>query len=112
MLVVKVDEVYHTYNPRSDFLVLKLDLPRVAVEVNPYSPDRVPVDHHRVIFQGACVVRFANTFLDAYKKKKDFIFVAIFIDDTGAVIRYLLYQKEEGSQEVRAHTLYIIEISC
>ena len=104
MLVVKVDEVYRTYNPRSDFLVLKLDLPRVAVEVNPYSPDRLPVDHHRVILQGACIVRFANTFLDAYKER-NFVFVAIFIGDTGLVDRYVLYQKE-GSQEVRTHTLY------
>ena len=116
MLVVKVNEIYHTYHPKSDFLVLKFNLPRVAVEVNSYSPDRPPVDHHCVVLQGACIVRFANTFLDAYKKKKKFIFVAIFINDTGEVMRYLLYQKksflQEASQEVRSHALYIIKISC
>ena len=111
MLIVEVDGKSHTYTPRSDFLVLTVDLPRVAVEVNSHSPDRPPVDHHRVILQGASVVRFANTFLDAYKKERNFIYVAIFISDIGQVDRYLLYQKE-GSRRVRTHVLYIIEILC
>ncbi|KAH9995504.1 kinase-like domain-containing protein [Russula vinacea] len=99
MLIVEVDGKSHTYTPRSDFLVLTVDLPRIAVEVNSHSPDRPPVDHHRVILQGASVVRFANTFLDAYKKERNFIYVAIFISDIGQVDRYLLYQKE-GSRRV------------
>ena len=110
MLMVKVDGKYHTYRPRSDFLVLKFDLPRLAVEVNSYLPDRPPVGHHRIILQGASTVRFANKFLDAYKKERNFIFVAIFIGDTGLVDRYLLYQRE-GS-EVRTHALYIIKNLC
>ena len=105
MVIVQVDGKYHTYKPRSDFLVMKFGLPRVAVEVNSNSPDRPAVDHHRVILLGASIVRFANTFLDAYKKERNFVFVAIFIGDTGLVDRYVLYQKE-GSQEVRTHTLY------
>jgi hypothetical protein len=111
MVIVKVDGKYHTCKPRSDFLVLKFGLPRVAVEVNSNSPDRPTVDHHRVILLGASIVRFANTFLDAYKKERNFVFLAIFIGDTGLVDRYVLYQKE-GSQEVRTHALYIIKILC
>jgi hypothetical protein len=111
MLLVEVDRIYHTYGPRSDFLVLKFDVPRVAVEVNSQSPDRPPVDHHRVILQGASIVRFANTSLNAYKKEKNFIFVAIFISDNGAVARYLLYEKE-GTRRVRTHALYIIKVLC
>ena len=58
MLIVEVDGTCHTYKPRSDFLVLKFDLPRVAVEVNSHPPDRPPVGHHRVplILQGASIV--------------------------------------------------------
>jgi hypothetical protein len=81
MLIIQVDGKYHTYRPRSDFLVLKFGLPRLAVAVNSYSPDRPAVDHHRVILQGASIVRFGNTFLDTYKKGKNFVFVAIFIGD-------------------------------
>ncbi|KAF8480135.1 hypothetical protein DFH94DRAFT_692479 [Russula ochroleuca] len=45
------------------------------------------------------IVRFANTFLDTYKKERNFVFVAIFIGDIGLADRYVLYQNE-GSQEV------------
>jgi hypothetical protein len=41
------------------------------------------VDLIRMMLQGASVVRFANTKLDAYKKKKNFVFVAIYIDSSG-----------------------------
>jgi hypothetical protein len=64
------------------------------------------VDFSRLILQGASVVRFANTKLDAYKKEKNFIFVAIFINNNGLVQRYLLYQDEEkDSHHVRTHVL-------
>jgi len=57
------------------------------------------MDHHRLMLQGASIVRFANTFLDAYKKEKDFIFVAIYISNTGMMDRYVLYQNK-GSKKV------------
>ncbi|KAH9018442.1 hypothetical protein EDB84DRAFT_1566413 [Lactarius hengduanensis] len=75
-LIVRVETGYHTYRSKSDFLVLKFGLPR-----------------------GASVVRFANTYLDAYRAERDFIFVAIFVGDIGVADRYLMYQTG-GSQEV------------
>ena len=56
------------------------------------------------MLQGASVVRFANTKLDAYKKEKSFVFVAIFISATGLVERYFLYQNEKKDPyEVRTY---------
>ncbi|KAH9064008.1 hypothetical protein EDB87DRAFT_1575297 [Lactarius vividus] len=98
-LVVKVGEVYHTYKLKSDFLVLKFDLPRMAVEVNSTSPGQSAVDYHRLMIQGASVVRFANTTLDTYKKEKNFVFVAIYISGNAEADRYVLYQRK-GSDKV------------
>ncbi|KAH9045225.1 hypothetical protein EDB85DRAFT_2270263 [Lactarius pseudohatsudake] len=96
--VIKVGEVYHTYRPKSDFLALKFDLPRMAVEVNSTSPGQSAVDQHLMI-QGASIVRFANTTLDTYKNEKNFVFVAIYISGNGQADRYVLYQRK-GSDEV------------
>ncbi|KAH9038376.1 hypothetical protein EDB85DRAFT_2287570 [Lactarius pseudohatsudake] len=98
-LVIKVEDLYHTYRPKSDFLALKFDLPRMAVEVNSTSSGRSAVDLHRMIIQGASVVRFANTTLDTYNTEKNFVFVAIYISGDGQAVRYVLYQKK-GSNEV------------
>jgi hypothetical protein len=57
------------------------------------------------MLQGASIVRFANTFLDVYKEEKNFVFVAIFISDTGVADRYFLYQTEGPSRTVRTHAL-------
>ncbi|KAH8982946.1 kinase-like domain-containing protein [Lactarius deliciosus] len=71
----------------------------MAVEVDSNSPDRPAVDHHRLMLQGASVVRFPNTTLDTYKIDKNFVFVAIYISGDGQAHRYVLYQKK-GSDEV------------
>ncbi len=89
---------------------MKFGLPRVAVEVNSNPPDKPAVDFSRLILQGASVVRFANT-LDAYKNEKNFVFVAVFVDDTGLTDRYVLFQRV-GSRKVRAHSLYIFKVLC
>ena len=83
----------------------------MAVEVNSYARDRPALDHNRLLLQGAFVVRFANGFLDAYKKKKSFAFVTIFITAEGMAVRHILYQAMD-SREVRTHSLYNIEILC
>ena len=78
------------------------------MEVNSISPDRPPADLYHLVLQGASIVRFANAHLDAYKMKKTFVFLAIFITATGQADRYLLYQKED-SRKVCTHVLYIIK---
>ncbi|KAN0138744.1 Protein kinase-like domain containing protein [Lactarius tabidus] len=49
-----------------------------------------------MMLQGASVVRFANSKLDAYKERKNFVFVAIYIDSSRKADRYLLYQDENA----------------
>ena len=110
MLIIRVPERgYFTYRPKSDFLVLKWGLPRMAVEVNSFPPGKAPLDFYRMMLQGAFIVRFANKFLDAYKEKKNFFFVTIFISGNGEAVRRILYQKMD-SQVVRTHAPYIIKI--
>ena len=101
----------YKYKAISGFLVLKFGLPRLAAVVNSYSLDRPAVDHHRLMLQGASIVRFANTFLDAYKEKRNFVFVAIFIGDLGLADRYFMFQKT-GSEKVHSRALlsYVIKI--
>ena len=102
---MQVEQDYYTYKPQSDFLVLKFNLPRLglAVAVNP--PDSISdMGHHRLILQGASIVRFANSSLEAYKEDKNFIFMAVFVCDDGQADRYLIYQIK-GSDAVRTHVL-------
>jgi hypothetical protein len=78
------------------------------VEVNS-TLNEPPVDLIRLMLQGASIVRFANTMLDAYKKEKDFIFVTIYIHNDGQVDRYLLYQDKKILQSVRMHVRYLLK---
>ncbi|KAH9052933.1 hypothetical protein EDB83DRAFT_2265766 [Lactarius deliciosus] len=107
-LIIKVDELYHMYKPKSDFLFLKFDLPRMAVEVDSNSPDRPAMDHHRLMLQGASVVRFANTTLDTYKIDKNFVFVAIYISGDGHADRYVLYQRKGSDKVYRDLRTFVI----
>ncbi|KAI9443372.1 hypothetical protein H4582DRAFT_1924231 [Lactarius indigo] len=84
----------HTYRPRSDFLISKFGLPRVAVEVDSNRLDRPAIDFYRLLLQGASIVRLANT-LDTYKDKS-FVFVAVYISSTGVAYRYILYQEKNS----------------
>jgi hypothetical protein len=86
----------YVYRPTSDFLIHKLYLPRVAVKIGSDSRSRNAMDYHFLMLQGASIVRFANTYLEAYKEEKDFIFVAIFISDVGQADRYLIYQTKSS----------------
>ena len=50
-----------------------------------------------MLLEGAAIVRFANTFLDAFKGKKDFILVVIFVWDDGQVSRCSLFQQQHDN---------------
>ena len=50
-----------------------------------------------MLIQGACIVRFANLFVDAYSEEKNFTLVAVFIRDDGGADRYLLFQSKSVS---------------
>ena len=107
-LLIEVNNRLHTYRPKNDFLLLKHGLPRLAVEVNS-TQNQPQVDRIRLMLQGASIVRFANTNLDAYKERKDFVFVAIYIDNKGEVERYLLYQ-DTGNRVRTYYVWYILNL--
>ena len=96
-LVVKVLDTACTYTPQSDFFVTKDLLPRLLIEVNSTSPDEPPEDLHRMLVQGASVVRFANHFIDAYSADKKFTLVTVFIRADGVADRYILFQSHSPS---------------
>jgi hypothetical protein len=101
---------YHTYRPKSDFLLMNYGLPRLAMGVNSQGQGRPLVDFFRPMLQGASIVRFANAKLHAYKNEKNFVFVAIYIHGSGQVDRYLLYQDVKiDSRNVRTHLPYILK---
>ena len=78
------------------------------MQVNSTPPGSPPEEHFRLIIQGASIVHFANAYLDAYKKEKTFVFVAIFITGFGEANRYFLYQNKD-SRMVCTHVPYIIK---
>jgi hypothetical protein len=47
-----------------------------------------------MLLSGASVVRFANEYLERFRTKKQFVLVAMFIQQNGEATRYLLYQLE------------------
>jgi hypothetical protein len=101
--------VLRTYKPESDFLMSCYNLPRLLVEVQ--SKSETPnEDFTRMILQGTAIVRFVNNFLDAFKSKKDFVLVAIYIHNgrTGGrkLDLYYLFQPEDVSKV--CYTLYIV----
>jgi hypothetical protein len=81
------------------------------VEAEPHPQTGFRVRFFRLILQGASIVRFANATLDAYKKEKNFVFVAIIISATGLVERYLLYQdyrRDPHKVRTGTHVLYML----
>ncbi|KAF8263658.1 hypothetical protein EI94DRAFT_567713 [Lactarius quietus] len=96
-LIITFEGNKFTYTPRSDFLVLRRTLPRMAVEVNSGRPQQDVLgygvlDHRRLMLQGASIVRLANQYLDTYKEEKNFFFVAIYIGHNGEAMRHIMYQ--------------------
>ena len=58
---------------------------------------------------GAAVVRFANNFLKAFKKEKNFVLCALFIYDEGSATRYTLFQTQ--NEHVVCCVSYINELA-
>lgn len=90
---VQPNDQFRKYRPRSDFLISNTTLPRLLVEVNSTSVKSLPMDLIRMLLTGAFIVRFANRFLNASCREKNFVLCAIFIKDDGFATRYSLYQQ-------------------
>ena len=56
------------------------------------------MDLIRMLLEGAAIVRFANTFLNAFRQAKNFVLCAIFIWNNGAATRYTLFQRQNGHE--------------
>ena len=89
------------YNPRSDLLISHSPLPRLLVEVNSTSGNSWPMDLIRMLTTGAFIVRFANRFLPAFNRRRNFVLCAIFIWDSGRATRYGLFQQEQDEHRIQ-----------
>jgi hypothetical protein len=103
---VRAEDRLRQYQPRSDLLVLKSNLPRLLVEVNSKPKTERPEDLVRMLLAGATVVRFANEFVDKFKAAKNFVLFTIYIWGYGEVTRFSLFQ-EPNNREVCCWTSYI-----
>jgi hypothetical protein len=52
-----------------------------------------------MLLSGAFVVRFSNEYLEEFRTDKQFVLVAIFVQQTGEAIRYLLYQLKNDREK-------------
>ena len=105
---MKVGQSRYKCHLQSNFHVFKYGLPRVAVVVDPPPLEDELAEglpSNRLLLQGASVVRFANTYLDEYKGKRNFVFTAISIDHIGEACRFILYQTGRYD-EVRTHVVF------
>jgi hypothetical protein len=87
------EDQLRVHDPRINFVVSKFGLPRLLVEVDSsrYKSWRVV----RLLLEGAAIVRFANTFLEAFRGAKNFVLCAVLISRDGVAMRYTLYQKQD-----------------
>jgi hypothetical protein len=95
-LIVKCNDDYRRYIPKSDMSLWRSGLPRLLIEVNsgrPPAGEGRPLDHIRLLLQGIAVVRFANGFVDHYKGSKTFVLVAIYMTYTAKAHCHIMYQK-------------------
>ena len=94
----RIDE-YRKYCPRSDFLISTFSLPRLLIEVmSTDNNDSYPPDLVRMLLQGAFIVHFANT-LRAYKDKRSFVLVTVYMRGDGEATRYSLFQRWGKDEE-------------
>ena len=84
-------EQLRTLKPRNALVISRFNLPRLLVDVQSTPGKVLPPELTRMFLEGAAIVRFANTFLDAFKVK-DFILVAMFVRENGSVLQCFLYQ--------------------
>lgn len=95
LIEVQADHRLYSYRPKSDFRLTRSLLSWLLVEVN--SAAGIRADRIRMFLQGASIVRYANAQLPAYKDKKSFFLVAVYIYEDGRAERSILYQNEKDS---------------
>jgi hypothetical protein len=91
-LIVSTEGKKFRYNPRSYFHVSVDRLVHLSVEVQ--SEDNQG-DRYRMILQAACAARLGRLF-----NKNPFIVVALYIENSGRVTRYLFFQRDDNDLTV------------
>ncbi|KAI0277113.1 hypothetical protein BGY98DRAFT_981874 [Russula aff. rugulosa BPL654] len=95
-LIVSVEHPkneYH-YTPRSDFSVFIDKLACLLVEI---QSDEDQSDRNRMLLQAACAARLGRQMYN-----NTFIVVALYIETSGRVIRYFIFQRDDADPTVRS----------
>jgi hypothetical protein len=89
---VESEEINCCYTPRSDFHVSVDQLTSLLVEVQSDKNER---DRYRMLLQAACAARLGRHFYNDL-----FIVVALYIETTGMVTRYFVFQRNSADRKV------------
>ncbi|KAJ2926260.1 hypothetical protein H1R20_g10849, partial [Candolleomyces eurysporus] len=95
-IFIQVAQTLYSYHPKSDFLFASGLLPRFIVQVqsHPYSTE----DKFRMMLQAGSLLRFANTHIEKYQEKKDFLLVVAYIDKFGKAEQMIVYQDQNDDK--------------
>jgi len=82
----KLDNREYHYTPRSDFHVSVDQMVYLMVEI---QSDRNQGDRYRMLMQAACAARLGRRFY-----MEPFIVVALYVENSGSVTRYFVFQRD------------------
>ena len=91
LVVESGDKKYH-YSPRSDFHASVDQLVYLMVEVQSH---RNQIDRYRMLLQAACAARLGRQLY-----KQPFVVVALYIENSGTVTRYFVFQSGDADTTV------------
>jgi hypothetical protein len=84
----------YRYTPRSDFSVFIDKLACLLVE---FQSEKDQSDRNRMLLQAACAARLGRQMYN-----NTFIVVALYIETSGRVIRYFIFQRDDADLTVRS----------
>ena len=87
-IIVESEGKKYRYRPRSYFYVSVDGLVHLIVEV---QSERRESDRYRMLLQAACAARLGHMCYD-----EPFIVMALYIENTGKVTQYLVFQRDDN----------------
>lgn len=90
-LPVRIDNSPYWFTPQSDFFLSFHLIVCFIAGVESTVSDK---DEARMILQGASIVRMVNRQLSKAGHKQDFILMALYLNNSSHLTRYLLYQNQ------------------
>ena len=94
---------HFSYCPRSDFVFFLNRCPLLIIEI--CSDAQHESDRYRMLLQAGLLARVMDS-----KTEAPFIVVAVYISHTFSADRYLVYQAEKETQEVRITNVLIVNL--